>query len=264
MGAADTALSLETLRERVSWPDSLPDDESEGATPVLLTTIHQSKGREFDCIRLLATDPDGTAEPSEEARVIYVGLTRARSELACANIAMYPLFQKDCRGGRKRWHRWNPAGNGTFHHLELGRDGDMDDSAIIQTTVLESKETVGKVQGLLATEESALIGLEVKATKVMVSQTPLKVAYRLYAAVPSRGEVCLGQFSDAVRQDIHSVLSNGQGLPKNIYGLRIAAVTTCVTKGTLPADVPPPWQVSRIWLGITVHGLAQFKTFWRA
>lgn len=259
-----TALSMDMLRQRLEWPDSLPDDEGERVDQVVLSTIHQSKGKEFDRVRIVTGSEEQSGDRVEEARVIYVALTRARSEIARTSFDAEPLFPEECSEGRKRSHRWTKTRKGGAHHdLELGCDGDLDPASVVQESVLGGGDNVRAVQQLLAAREEALVGLEVTATKKVLSENPPRVAYRLYAKVPQDAEVCLGQFSDAVRKDIHKVTYRDQGLPKNVYGLRIGSVTTYVARGVLPTDVPEPWRNSGIWLGITVHGLAGFMTYWR-
>jgi hypothetical protein len=263
LGDNDAALSMDALRQRISWPDSLPDDEGEAAQEVLVTTIHQSKGREFDRVRILDSSPESPENPAEEARVVYVGLTRARKDVSLLEADVEGLFHSECREGRARWHRWNAVrGRGAQHHLELGCIGDLVPASVVCSNIAGGEAAVRQVQDLLATQEDRLVGIPIKAKKTVVSQRPLRVAYRLYADLPSVGESCLGQFSNGVSLDILGLKHKDQGLPTNIYGLRIGAIGTVVSTGELPADVPAPWRDSRIWLGVTVHGLASFVTFW--
>jgi hypothetical protein len=99
-----------------------------GNTGPILGTIHASKGREADSVVLVmphqaheeATEPDASnSQEFEEARVYYVGATRARKMLAVAGSKVLGVGYLDS----KRVYR----GYGNMRaQLEVGRDGDVD------------------------------------------------------------------------------------------------------------------------------------------
>ena len=85
-------LRIPELRSRLDWPDAFPDDQLASKDGLVVTTIHQSRGLEFDIVTLV--DPlhydagsdfaiNGPNDPSilEEANLPYVALTRAGKEL---------------------------------------------------------------------------------------------------------------------------------------------------------------------------------------
>ena len=81
-GAPGDAASFElsALRARLNWPDAFPDDQPLAEEGLIITTIHQSKGMEFDIVTLLESsrDPrDDEDDDSAEASVAYVAVTRA-------------------------------------------------------------------------------------------------------------------------------------------------------------------------------------------
>lgn len=82
-GAADgdTSLDLENLRARVDWPDSFPDDQLLADGGILITTVHQAKGMEFDIVALLEREQAQQGTPQEQASVSFVGVTRAGRSL---------------------------------------------------------------------------------------------------------------------------------------------------------------------------------------
>ncbi|MCK0173890.1 UvrD-helicase domain-containing protein [Mycolicibacterium sp. F2034L] len=59
-------------------PDELIDTGTGG---VVVSSIHRAKGLEFDTVLLVPFDIDASSDWLEEARVLYVGLTRARHTL---------------------------------------------------------------------------------------------------------------------------------------------------------------------------------------
>lgn len=74
-------IDLRRIADRVREQD-LPEDLNEvPPSPVVVSTIHRAKGLEFDRV-LLADRLAGHADdPSEENRILYVALSRARREL---------------------------------------------------------------------------------------------------------------------------------------------------------------------------------------
>lgn len=72
-------------------PEGAPGRD--GTLPLVISTAHKAKGREWDAVQLAAdfkAPKDGGELPAEELRLIYVAVTRARRELdvSLAPIAM--------------------------------------------------------------------------------------------------------------------------------------------------------------------------------
>ena len=61
------------------FESNLEDFCGEGAQTVLVSTIHKSKGREFDTVYMLLNGE--TADTDEKIRKLYVGMTRAKQQL---------------------------------------------------------------------------------------------------------------------------------------------------------------------------------------
>jgi hypothetical protein len=107
-------LDLNLVNERLRC-GPIPDELSE--TPqaqIVVSTIHRAKGLEFE--RVLVVDPcsspDDAVEVAEESRLMFVALTRARSEnwyLDAPNTAFFrvrdDLDQRWVKGGYKQWFR---------------------------------------------------------------------------------------------------------------------------------------------------------------
>ena len=96
-----------------------------GLSGPILSTIHASKGREADVVRLMLPGGNGTAEePDEEARVLFVGATRARGSLHVGSGFRYRT-KPTARNRRSRLVQ------GREHQpmraqVEIGLDGDLD------------------------------------------------------------------------------------------------------------------------------------------
>jgi hypothetical protein len=120
----DEKVELEALRRRISM--GIVSDELVAPTPspVLVSTIHRSKGLEFDVVFTPPPREDvEDQEDIEELRVLYVALSRARDELWTFPLPDAEPWRRDARIGgrwiRSTWRdRWKTSG------IEL-RPGDL-------------------------------------------------------------------------------------------------------------------------------------------
>lgn len=111
-GARGDSLELARLAARLA-AGNIPDDLSErSAEPLTISTVHRAKGLEFD--RVLVTDGRAPLDDeerwtaAEEARVLYVALTRPRKELYFLKTPPYSTIRLD--RSADRWYgclnRW--------------------------------------------------------------------------------------------------------------------------------------------------------------
>lgn len=75
----DETIDLRLVRRRVR--DEAPPASLEDARGIVVSTIHKSKGLEFDHVLLLEPNHSGAIAEPEEVRVLYVAATRARKSL---------------------------------------------------------------------------------------------------------------------------------------------------------------------------------------
>ena len=76
----DGAIDIAKLRQRVSQRAPMCLRERVSPEALRVTTIHRSKGLEFDSVLLLEPERNSAGDP-QEVRVLYVAATRARDEL---------------------------------------------------------------------------------------------------------------------------------------------------------------------------------------
>jgi hypothetical protein len=110
-------LHLREILSRRNPPDDViaPALGTEGP---ILSTIHGSKGREADEVVLGLTKLSGDADHGEEARVLYVGATRAREELTTVEMSGRHAYLPS----RRAWR----FVRGSRVQLEFGVAGDVD------------------------------------------------------------------------------------------------------------------------------------------
>jgi hypothetical protein len=259
LGEEDNSLDLGDLRQRINWPDTLPDDEGETLDVVTLTTIHQSKGLEYKNVRIISGEPaDNKSDCQEEGRVLFVGMSRAREVLTAVEFEDQPsFFPKDFDDGRKRWYRWTWTG---MQQIELGCEGDLNPESIVRGDLMGGPQTVKDTQDFLARHEGELSGSKVTLEKTSVSKGQNKFHYKI--TVTFRGkDWCLGFLNEWVTRDLLKIRRGSQWLPQKIHNLTIGAVTTSVASSTPHWAVPSPWKESRFWLTVVIHGIGQFKVY---
>lgn len=260
-GVADTntSLDVESLRTRMDWPDAFPDDQmSDGG--ILITTVHQAKGMEFDYVALFEREQAQQGTPQEEASVSFVGATRAGTRLArlpADCIYEPPPTNRDFAGERRtrrcRW--WNGWVN-----LETGIPGDIDPGSFIDPALFGGDSEATAAQEWLAANASSLRGHKVMLAKFWDKEAE-QALYNIHlqeGQVPGR---LLGRTSQQLTLDLLELLwKRGYKLPGRIMNLRINNVTTANGSGSDADAVPPSHRISRMWLGVSLFGTGDFPT----
>ncbi|MFJ8963888.1 UvrD-helicase domain-containing protein [Lentzea sp. NPDC102401] len=105
-GAPRDRLDLAALRRAVS-AGRLPDElTSRDRAKIVVSTVHRAKGLEFDRVLVAGLAEDSMrvreVDPADEARLLYVAMTRARED-------MYRLPVPDTRRLRKGRKLWKPV-----------------------------------------------------------------------------------------------------------------------------------------------------------
>ena len=159
-------IQIAQLRSQLHWPDAFPDDQLAGEDGLLVTTIHQSKGLEFDIVTVLdaprsahkGTEVGARYDLSvrEEANVNYVAVTRAGRELNRmdgAEFAQVPRAWK-LKNGRERLCHWRNS----WMNVEVGLSGDLDPFGFVDAELHGGSEAVSGVQGPFASGRADAVG----------------------------------------------------------------------------------------------------------
>jgi hypothetical protein len=259
-GAADDASSIDigALRERLSWPDAFPDDQHVADDGIVVTTIHQSKGMEFDIVTLLEGQREDDKEASvgaveEEANVAYVAVTRAASALArLPSDSIYRApSRRSFRDERERLcHWWNGWVN-----LEMGIRGDIDPVGFVDPELHGGEKGVEALQRFLLENARALEGHKVILVK---SGTGANTTYNICLQDNRQPGRIIGRTAKQLQWDLLDLLwERGYSLPGWIMNLRISTVGTATARGDAPLGEPE--RTSRLWLGIGLYGTGDFK-----
>ncbi|SDJ90023.1 UvrD/REP helicase N-terminal domain-containing protein [Lentzea albidocapillata subsp. violacea] len=123
-GAPRNRLDLGALRRVVS-DGRLPDElTARGRPKIVVSTVHRAKGLEFDRVLISGLTESSVRvrepDPADEARLLYVAMTRARED-------MYRLPAPDTRHLRKGRTLFRPVGRwfvgGFQHFVRVGIEG---------------------------------------------------------------------------------------------------------------------------------------------
>lgn len=292
-GAASGAssLTIASLRERLNWPDAFPDDQQAGDDGLIVTTIHQSKGMEFDVVSILGAegddddtnheqhdddtdehgdeggqedgnDEDEAASLEEEANIAYVAVTRAAKsvELLPPDSIFGAPRSREFQHGRERFCHINWRTK--WVNLELGLRGDIDPTSFADPALHGGAAGVETLQAFLLQNARALEGRKVLLTKFLIDQRdggPHHAFYNVHLQEGAAPGLLLARTTRQVTYDLLRVLGTKYSLPSKIMNLRISAVGTIA--GDANAILAEPERTSRLWLGVALFGTGDFKRF---
>ena len=261
-------IQIPSLRDRLSWPDAFPDDQLAGEEGLVVTTIHQSKGLEFDIVTVLDTgldevEPDDGEDESndpaasEEANVHYVAVTRAGRELTRLDKRGFYAAPRSWtfESGRKRLCHWR---NGWIN-MEMGLRGDLDPFGFVDSELHGGTAGTEDLQDFLLRNASRLEGHKVMLCKHAEDGKAIWHVHLQNGRAPDR---LIGRTAPQLTYDLLHVLHDrGYALPGIIMNLRIAGVGTVTSDAEFPLEEPD--RTSRLWLGVSLFGTGDFKTLKR-
>ncbi len=219
---------------------------------VIISTVHRSKGREFQDVVLVIpeeTDPD---QFLDEGRVMFVGLTRARRSL-------YRMSEKGVAGIKKSGDRWlrtlSSNGRRRLSGIELGCRGDIEIHSPVSLTMFDNDiEEIAENQAFLweSIRHGSMAWLELyqKSNGVPI----------YYVKICDGGDkLAVALTSERFGYSLKNIISEVQEArpsryPAVIDNLWVRDVVTEV--GNLGnEDVPREYRTTGLWLGVRLQGL---------
>lgn len=260
--ADGSLLDLSKLRARLAWPDSFPDDQLLASEALIVTTVHQSKGMEFDVVTLLdrsvADDLPAPDAAGEEASVGYVGITRAARVLRRSGGEELYAAPREWKfaNGRSRLCHWSRE----WLNLEIGQPGDVDSISFVDPTLHGGKGGVDDLQAYLLQNARTIEGHKVMLCRVNVGN---KVHWTIHLQEDREPGRLLGRTAPQLTYDLLSLLyERSLKLPWRIFNLRISAVGTLTSGAECALEEPD--RTSRLWLGVGLFGTGDFKIMKRS
>lgn len=196
-GRRDGSIDMQRLRRRLSQTRppvelTLPEYGLHGP---IVGTIHASKGREASNVILLlpnGAEFESIEDEMEEARVLFVGATRARASLIVGESSIFRA--STLPSGRV----YRSARNGKSTMVEIGRDGDISACGLVGRSEFSAADAAA-AQAFLAKVA------DVVTTYSLLADRGLDWRYRIAAG--SEGP-CVGALSRRITFDLWEILSN--------------------------------------------------------
>ena len=253
-GTSENSVDMWRLRDVLGRNRPPPDlcQPELGQDGPVVSTIHATKGREADVVHLMM--PIGKVEDcdeEEESRVLFVGATRARSELRTGNGFGQFATKVDSTG--RAYHL--PSGKGGARaQVEFGREGDINaeglagrqyysDANIVRANQVHFRNKVYESSPLIAKLDYET-----------------DYAYRLFG---DDSQQCLAVLANQVNFDLVSIknlvgekLGGEFRLPPNINHLRLHSLRTLALRPDASEceSLHEPWRSSGIMLAPVVIG----------
>jgi hypothetical protein len=257
-GQNDGTISLRILRGKL-WHQHPPDiicTREIGPEGPIISTIHASKGREADDVRLML--PSGHREEgqsneqnAEETRVLFVGATRARRRLSVGEgYSFYPISNI---GPYNR--RYNLIPKRQSAKIQIGCENDI--------TARDVAKNMSETD--IRTSQNILAGLSGKITGTrMVKQSDSDFRYLLKA---DGGKIVADITDGSLKTDMTEIKNRlGRKMntwmldfPDTINDLRIFGVRTIVLKPDSQESslLRYPWNTSGIVLAPVIMGFPE-------
>ena len=263
VGRTETLVDVRKLSEILSRgtppPElSLPDFGSKGP---LIGTIHGAKGREACQVRLylpgVPKDEDGTTDWDEEARVLFVGASRAKEYLLVGKFVSGSFTTTLKPRGRAYSVPFRGKGS---PRVEIGRQGDIDASGLVGKSLFRSCEAATACQ-------KRLIELGIEGSIIYMQGTFRSGRYEV---CPTEGcnRTPLFFLSTQVNQNLISISSQAASRnktrpclrpPEKLFHLRLFGTTTLALS---PDDrkrdnLLSPWKESGFMIAPLVLGYVE-------
>jgi hypothetical protein len=200
-------LQLRRLMSRPRPPTELSIAEF-GLPGPLAGTIHASKGREAPNVLLVtpkSTKFRDLESEVEEARVLFVGATRARESLTVATGTRIGSVALDS-GRRFRTYK-----SGSRAQIEVGRDEDLRAPGLVGRTEFSEEEAL-EAQERLARVADVLSKFDL--------ETDAELDWR-YRVIDPADETCVGVLSKNLNHDLWDAIRNhkegGRGRPPKFF-----------------------------------------------
>ncbi|CAN5330607.1 hypothetical protein BH09GEM1_BH09GEM1_42420 [soil metagenome] len=227
----------------------------------VIGTIHASKGREADHVELMLCDEtDDPAKANDEARLTFVGATRARRSLKVGKgLSLYP---KETRSGRQ----YSLERQGSRAHprarMEIDRNGDVEVPSSVATALFPTASEAEENQQTL--RRNLIVPTSVTAWRRGAVQG---YGYTLRIGTSEEGK-SIGMLSSLVSRDVREIMkttwpSQDLRVPNWIGPLLLLSVRSTVLALDDPdlEKVHEPWRTAGIWLTPVITGLPRIPFF---
>lgn len=243
------------------YDDALPPAVSAVRTKpsrVVVSNIHQAKGREFDTVLLLAEDLRLISESGdlERAKVGYVGLSRARSAVRLTSLQAGYLEGEDPidnRGRNKQGRYYRASGIG-----RLGRGRRRAKKRVVNFEIRNARDIDFGSFAELETVQQRLRNDILEGAEVRLERRNREGRIRyVIVAILDDGRVELGSMTDEFASDYAQCSGkSGASAPDAFDDVFIDRVVSCVDMSDNAPEYAKRFGNMAIWYGVTLGGFA--------
>lgn len=229
-------LTQRLCRSKVNLPSVLINENSSSLT---VSTIHKAKGREFETVFLLDRKFNPQKNDTEEARVWYVGCTRAKQNLYKIKQSKSSWRFARSHFNNMRWTKISDYKQKVFGHgcerVVLGLPFDFSEAGFV----------AGDLESALKKQE--YISKSVNAgDKVM-----LELDNNKYQIIHKNRNI--GYLADNIFQELKKTVRGRRKMPARLSPLYVANIIT-ITPFQFHDNVPVYFRESKFWLGVELTG----------
>ncbi len=222
-----------------------------GNKGAILGTIHASKGREANnvILRLPAIAGSGDTDFDEESRVLFVGATRAKSELTVGAGLVDSSFSKSLDNGRI----YRKYGKTSSAFVEIGLANDLDDYSFVSRK--RHIDDVALIQKKLG-ELNNQVPCKLNAIRIKEND---EYYYRIWTASGGKEvDRAIGEFSQSLNYDLLDISGNigARTTPSKLNGLYMLGLrTVCKPEGDSELqNIHEPYRSTGFWVVPVIVG----------
>ncbi|SFK75673.1 UvrD/REP helicase N-terminal domain-containing protein [Paenibacillus sp. 1_12] len=245
VGEDQSYVNRDTLLGKLSREYKLPEELYEEVDSRLcVTTIHQSKGREFDKVLLVRKSDRGKdTDLMEEAKVYYVAITRAKTQLN--------LIESDktilSRSNDGRWYQTRFYGKRSLSSIEFGMKDDTDEESFVNQVIVKGpKDNQKYIRDRIIEGDEITLHYNGQIFHIVHNDT----------IIGSTSQ----KFCQSFKQAIREVYGNISYFPSTVEGLYVDKLYSVIRKPeTIGGGVPEPFCTLGVWLGVHILGLGNVR-----
>lgn len=205
-----------------------------------VSTIHKAKGREFDCVYLLDSGFSPNATDTEEARVWYVGCTRAKKELN--KLKKKKQYLRKSGTNQVRW-----AGLG-FHKARWGNNHCSNLVVGLPKDVFSAGFVAGDLDKAIETQEYIAESISVGDELQLVLTGSVYHVQHKGRVIGSLDSSLYNEFWGIAKANVRT--SNPPPFLSPVFVTNIITVTP----DKFPDNVSTYFRATKFWLGIELSG----------
>lgn len=241
------------LRKGIAW--SFDSESYTYSKHILITTIHQSKGREYDNVIILSANQNvrgAENNAQEEAKILYVAATRAREKLLRLERSGIPIpLDIHFPSGKERLTGQSRIGK---HLMEISPD-DVDQLSYVHEKLFPSMDLVRTVQSLIwkhiqPSTQLSLVPQNIKDTMkiILTWKNPL-----------TGKQIPIAWLTDQFKTDLDYFLNS---LPnrksiryKSVMEGAFAFERRTIVLPPFEERIYDPWKTSGVCIGLGIKGI---------